>query len=112
MTTIGERVALLRKQKGWSQTDLAKSVGASREAIGKYERGEASPSVETAKKIADALDVTLDYLVDESSAPSFDKKTVQRIQMIQQLGDQEQSHIFALLDAFLRDASARRAYAS
>ncbi len=43
---------------GWSQTELAKQVEASREAIGKYERDEAQPAIETAKKIADALDVT------------------------------------------------------
>jgi len=49
------------------------------EAIGKYERDESQPSVETAKKIADALGVTLDYLVDEDALPTFDKKTVNRL---------------------------------
>jgi len=112
MVKIGERIALLRKQKGWSQGQLAKVVGASREAIGKYERSEASPSIETAKKIADALEVTLDYLVDESALPAFDKKTVYRLKSIQQLGQDEQAHIFAMLDAFLRDAKTRQAYAS
>jgi transcriptional regulator with XRE-family HTH domain len=112
MTKIGERITFLRKQKGWSQGELAKAIDASREAIGKYERNEASPSVETAKKIADILEVTLDYLVDESASPTFDKKTVQRLQKIQELDNQEQDHIYALMDAFLRDARARKAYAS
>jgi len=112
LSRSGERIALLRKQKGWSQGQLAKVVGASREAIGKYERSEASPSIETAKKIADALEVTLDYLVDESALPAFDKKTVNRLKSIQQLGQDEQAHIFAMLDAFLRDAKTRQAYAS
>lgn len=87
--------------KGWSQTELAKFIDASREAIGKYERDEAQPSVETAKKIADAFDVTLDYLVDEDAVSAFDKKTVKRIKNIQQLDDINQSHVFAMLDAFL-----------
>jgi len=64
MVKIGNRITELRKKKGWSQTELAKQIGASREAIGKYERDESQPSVETAKKIADAFAVTLDYLVD------------------------------------------------
>ena len=64
----------MRKKKGWSQTELAKQVDASREAIWKYERDEAQPSVEAAKKIADAFGVTLDYLVDEDAVPTFDKK--------------------------------------
>jgi len=38
MIKIGDRITQLRKQKGWSQTQLAKTIEASREAIGKYER--------------------------------------------------------------------------
>lgn len=101
MSKIGDRIAYLRKAKGISQTDLAKRANASREAIGKYERNEAMPSVETAKKIADVFEVTLDYLVDENSLPTFDKKTVNRLKDIQLLSDDDKKHVFALLDAFL-----------
>jgi len=111
MTKIGDRIIQLRKQKGWSQTKLAKTVEASREAIGKYERGEAAPSVDTAKRIADAFGVTLDYLVDEKATAIFDKKTVNRLNSIQILSEKDQSHLFALIDAFLRDANVRKAYA-
>lgn len=110
MVKIGDRIAQLRKQKGWSQTELAKNIEASREAIGKYERNEAVPSVETAKKIADAFNVTLDYLVDETAASSFDKQTVNRIKSIEQLNPEDKSHLFAVLDAFLRDVKTKRAY--
>ncbi len=92
---------MLRKQKSWSQTDLAKHIEASREAIGKYERNEALPSVDTAKKIADAFNVTLDYLVDESATPTFDKITVKRLKDIQLLSEEDRQHVYALLDAFL-----------
>ncbi|MEM6395787.1 MAG: helix-turn-helix transcriptional regulator [Bacteroidota bacterium] len=90
--------------------ELAKAVGISREAIGKYERAEATASVDTAKRIADALDVTLDYLVDEGAAPSFDKRTVERMQQLQELTDKDQEHVFAIIDAYVRDARARVAY--
>ena len=49
----GNIIITLRKNKGWSQTDLSKQCGVSREMVGKYERGEAVPSIEAAKKIAD-----------------------------------------------------------
>jgi transcriptional regulator with XRE-family HTH domain len=101
MIKIGERIIQLRKKKSWSQTELAKEISASREAIGKYERNEAVPSVETAKKIADIFDVTLDYLVDETATPTFDKKIVGRIKNIQLLDDENKSHVFAMMDAFL-----------
>ena len=61
--------------------DLAK-VLASREMVGKYERGGAIPSIEATKKIADAFEVSLDYLVGEGQNARFDKKNVKRIQEI------------------------------
>ena len=59
----GKIIATLRDKKGFSQTELADKSGVSRVMIGKYERGEAIPSIDAAKKIADALEVSLDYLV-------------------------------------------------
>lgn len=112
MVKIGDRIAQLRKQNGWSQTELAKNIQASREAIGKYERNEAVPSVETAKKIADVFNVTVDYLVDETARPTFDKQTVKRLHDIELLSSEDKSHLLALMDAFLRDAKTKQAYAS
>lgn len=84
-----------------SQTDLATKSGVSREMIGKYERGEAVPSIEAAKKIADAFEVSLDYLVGEGVNSKFDKKTVKRLQDIEKLDLADKEHVFAMLDAFL-----------
>ena len=112
MVRLGGRITQLRKNKSWSQSKLAKEIGISREAIGKYERNEASPSVETAKKIADAFDVTLDYLVDETASSIFDKVTVGRIEKIQLLDEVNKSHVFAMLDAFLLKCSIQNNLAS
>lgn len=68
-------MADLRKSKNWSQSELATNSGVSREMIGKYERGEAVPSIDAPKKIADAFEVSMDYLVGEGINASFDKKT-------------------------------------
>ena len=43
MLNIGSKIVILRKEKGWSQGDLAEQISASREIIGKYERNENSP---------------------------------------------------------------------
>lgn len=66
-----------------------------------YERGEAIPSIEAAKKIASALGVTLDYHAGEACNAAFDRWTVERIQDIEQLEEGEKQHMFALLNAFL-----------
>jgi len=110
MTKIGNKITELRKQKGWSQSELANQIDASREAIGKYERNEAVPSVETAKNIADVFDVSLDYLVGDA-LPSFDKRMLGRLQDVELLTEEDKKHLFALLDAFLRDAKTKKAYA-
>ncbi|KEZ94301.1 helix-turn-helix transcriptional regulator [Nonlabens ulvanivorans] len=111
MSKIGNKITQLRKEKGWSQSELAKQIKASREAIGKYERDEAIPSVETAKNIADVFDVSLDYLVGDVLKPSFDKRMVKRLQDMELLSERDKDHLFALLDAFLRDAKTKKAYA-
>jgi len=97
----GGIIATLRKEKDWSQTELATKSGVSREMIGKYKRGEAVPSFEAAKKIADAFEVSLDYLVGEGINSKFDKKTVKRLQDIEKLESGDKEHVFAMLDAFL-----------
>lgn len=66
--------------------ELGKAVGTSGDIIGKYERNEVKPSVEVAAKIADVLEVSLDYLVGKTSV-EVDAKTLRRLQDIQKLGN-------------------------
>lgn len=107
---IGKIISNLRDQKGWSQSGLAVKSGISRVMIGKYEREEAVPSIEVARKIANTFEVTLDYLSGEGTNASFDKKILKRIQQIEELDDDGKTHLLAVIDAFLRDASTRKAY--
>lgn len=106
----GKIISDLREQKGWAQKDLAEKSGISRVMIGKYERGEAVPSIEAAKKIADALEVSLDYLVGASSQTAFDRRTLDRIQELEQLEENKKQTLYDLIDTYIRDAKARRAY--
>jgi len=103
-------IALLRDKKNWSQTDLADKSGVSRVMIGKYERAEAAPSIDAAKKIADAFDVSLDYLVGEGQNATFDKKTVKRLQDIEALNPTIKDKLFFLIDTVIRDTNAQKAY--
>lgn len=63
---IGGKIQALRKQLGWSQQQLAKKIGTSGPIVGRYERGEMTPSVEVAKKLASTFTFTLDFLVDDT----------------------------------------------
>ena len=103
-------IASLRDKKGWSQTDLAVKSGVSRVMIGKYERGEAVPSIDAAKKIADALEVSLDYLVGEGINSTLDKHALKRLQDLENLEEDKKKTLFDLIDTYIRDAKTRKAY--
>jgi transcriptional regulator with XRE-family HTH domain len=97
-----DRLSFARKQKKIRQSDLGKLVGTSGDIIGKYERGENTPSIEVAAKIADALGVTLDYLVKEGEYEQVDNDILKRLKDIQRLPEESKNHVFALLDAFIK----------
>ncbi len=108
--TFGGRVAAIRKEKKMSQSDLGKIAGISGDIVGKYERDEMKPSIETATKLAAALNVSLDYLVGNAESKVFDKDLLQRIEDIINLPDHDRQGILFALDGLLRDAKARMAY--
>ncbi|WP_209329137.1 helix-turn-helix domain-containing protein [Lunatimonas salinarum] len=110
MDKITVIISNLRKEKGWSQSDLANESGVSREMISKYERGLAIPSVDAAKKIADAFGVSLDYLVGEGINASFDKTTLKRLQEIQNMKPDFRVHLFSVIDSVIRDYKTQQAY--
>ena len=106
---FGERLLAIRKKRKISQEEIAKSIGKHAPLIGRYERGEVKPSIEVAVQIANALGVSLDYLVglsDMQLEPELKEKMV----ALQQLNEQDRVDIIKTLDALLRDAKTRQAY--
>ena len=69
-----ERIAEVRKARCMTQAELASAVGTSQQNIQRYEKGRVSPSTPMLAEIANALDVTLSYLlgIDSSPAPTSD----------------------------------------
>jgi transcriptional regulator with XRE-family HTH domain len=60
---IGSRISSLRDERGWTQEELASSIGISRAALSHYEKNRREPDTETLSKLADLFEVSLDYLV-------------------------------------------------
>ena len=76
---IGRNLQFFRKQKSLTQEALAERIGVARQTVVKWEAGESSPDLETAGRLADALEVTLDDLVnmpegEMDDAPGLAKK--------------------------------------
>lgn len=64
MMTFGKNVQVARQALGISQEELAFRAGLHRTYVGMVERAERSISLQNAKKIADALNVKLDTLLN------------------------------------------------
>lgn len=109
---IGSTITRLRKRKGWSQSELAKEINVSREIVGRYERKDAVPSIEVAKRIADAFEVSMDLLVGEGMNVSFDKKALQRLKELEELEEDKKQTLFDLIDTYIRDAKTRQTYST
>ncbi len=106
---FASRLSELRKANKFSQEELAKMAEVHTNVLGRYERNEAKPSIDVAIKLADALKVSLDFLVGKSEL-QLDEGITTKILTIQKLPELDREHIIFTLDAMIRDAKARAAY--
>lgn len=102
---VGERIKSLRKEKGWSQGELAEKVGADGRQISRYENGHITPSAEVLVKLAQVFEVSVDYLLVED-APRHplkleDHDLLARLEDVQYLSEEDKASILHILDALV-----------
>lgn len=106
--TLGQRLARLRKERGYTQVDLAKKIGIIQTLISDYELDKLRLSAEMAVRFAMVLDVTVDELVSPKAtakkrsvrAPSL--KVVRRMEQIEKLPPRKQEFVLQALDSLLK----------
>ena len=59
---LGERIISLRKERSISQTDLARRLNVSRQAVSKWEQGTSSPDTAKLIQLAQILETDVEYL--------------------------------------------------
>jgi transcriptional regulator with XRE-family HTH domain len=82
---IGQRISILRKQRGLSQYELAKRLGFSRGKIANYEQGSRHPDYETLQQIADFFEVDRAFLLGDTDNESKDDEEITRADLEQML---------------------------
>jgi len=112
MLNIGSKISLFRKEKEWTQGDLAEQIVASREIIGKYERNENSPSLEMALKMAKAFGITVDFLLGEGEYSSYDQDTIDRIKNILKMDTNTKLVLFNVIDTYIQNFKTKQAFAT
>lgn len=65
--TFAHRIRKLRKAKKWTQKDLARASGVSRRTICRYEWNGVKPRTKNLRKLAAALECTVDQLMGRES---------------------------------------------
>ena len=71
---LGDRIKLLRKQQGLTQTELGKKIGISQTAVISYEKNVNVPPVDRLSKMADIFDVSVDYMLGKTDDRTTAKK--------------------------------------
>ena len=103
--SIGERLARLRSERGYSQRDLARETGISHRMIAYYEKQTQYPPTHVLPVFAKALGVSLDQLfgMDKIKKDTNDKdmRLWRRFSQIEKLNVKEKRQVIQLLDTFI-----------
>ena len=62
---LAEKIMALRKQRGWSQEELAQQLSVSRQSVSKWESGASVPDLDKILKMSEIFDVSTDTLLKE-----------------------------------------------
>lgn len=109
MASFGKKLRECRENKSLSQSEVAKLLGTNHSIIGKYERDEVKPTIDVVKKLADALDTTVGYLLGESQDQNIlkDPSMLKRLNDIISFPSEDREHILYTLDALIKNVKLK-----
>jgi len=101
---FGARLKALRKQKGWAQKELAAQVEIRFQQLNKYESGLNIPPAEMLIKLADALGVSVDFLLTGNpveDSPLANSRLFKRFQAVETMATDDQETVIRVIDAMV-----------
>lgn len=104
--SFAQRLKKARIEKNLSQTDLGGLVGIHYTQIGRYENKGAQPSADVLSKLANALEISADFLMNGNSNDLADnsitdKELLNQFKTIEKFEESDKSVVKILLDAFI-----------
>jgi transcriptional regulator with XRE-family HTH domain len=108
--TIGQRLARLRKERGYTQVELAEKTGILQTLITDYERDRLRLHAEMVIRFAQALEVSTDELLGLNGATKngdngkLSLKILRRVKRIEDLPQSQQKTLLMTIDTFLKGA--------
>jgi transcriptional regulator with XRE-family HTH domain len=110
--SLGERLARLRKERGFTQKELAAKTGLIQALISDYERGKLRLNAEMILRFTTALEIGTDELLQPGGpkpARKPSRKVLRRLEQIETLPSPQQSVLLKTIDTFLENAAFRAA---
>lgn len=105
MASLHDKIRRLRQERNWTQADLGEMISVHQKQISSYERGVTVPSTDILIKIAEAFDVTLDYLAFDNSRGNAvsgsniqDRELLRRFEAVDALSEKDRSLAKEILD--------------
>jgi transcriptional regulator with XRE-family HTH domain len=108
--SVGEMIRALRKERGWSQIELAEKVGLMPQNVSRYEKGHVQPRESTLANFAEAFGVPLSELTNTASAfefPKLDPEIAEYVRAIPTLSQRDQDAVKAILKALVTAKKAQ-----
>ena len=106
--SLGAKIRKLRRTKNWSQAQFGMKIGVHEKNISRYENDKSIPSAGMLRKIADVLEVTVDYLLsneDGNFVPAVtDIKDIELLECFikaDQLDEENRAVIKKMVHAFV-----------
>jgi transcriptional regulator with XRE-family HTH domain len=115
MLDLGKRIQELRKKSGLTQQELAKRINISHPQIVRYENKGVQPPADVLNRIADAFNVSIDFLVNGNKSDKVeqtlkDAEVIKQFKQFDQLPDDEKKSILKVLSALIRDYNTKQSY--
>ena len=109
--TVGQRLARLRKERGWTQVELAERLGIIQSLISDYERDRLRLNPAMVVRFATALEITTDELLQpkDAQAPLRRKpslRVLRRLEKIERLPPHQQNTLLKTIDGFLKGVAS------
>ena len=111
LETMGQRLARLRKERGWTQVELAERTGIVQTVLSDYERGKLRLNADMIVRFATTLDITTDELLQPKAAQTVLRRkpslrVLRRLERIESLPQHQQNTLLKTIDGFLKGVAS------
>jgi len=103
--TMGQRLARIRKERGFTQIELAEKIGIIQSLVSSYENDALRLSAEMAVRFARALEVTTDEVLQPNRKQRMlkpSRKVLRRLELIESLPTHQQQTVLKTIDTMLK----------